>query len=128
MMDTYKTNFDSFGIAPEKVESAVGSLLSEPSSLAGEEYQGFDLVTVGAALHHFPSAADAVRLLAGRLEPGGVLCTQDLHTSYDKHRAAESNGGGKRPYGSEEADVRGFMQKGRGVRFQIRETGWGVGD
>lgn len=111
MIDRYKTNIDSFGLAPGKVEVVVGNLFSDPPSLVGEEYRGFDLITLGAALHHFPSAADAVRLLAERLKPGGVLYIQDLHTSHNEHGAAKSNGDGKRPYGYEEADVRGFMHK-----------------
>ena len=128
MIDRYKTNIDSFGLAPGKVEAVVGNLLSDPPSLVGEEYRGFDLITLGAALHHFPSAADAVRLLAERLKPGGVLYIQDLHTSHDEHGAAKSNGDGKRPYGYEEADVRGFHAQSRVVRFQIREVAWGPED
>ena len=84
MVKRYIANIAEFQLDQGLVTAVVGNLLShppEPSFLSNEEYHGFNLITVGAALHHFPSAEDAVKILAARLKPGGVLYIQDLFTS-----------------------------------------------
>jgi SAM-dependent methyltransferase len=126
MVERYNNNVDEFGLAREKVAATVGNLLSdppEPSSLEDEEYKGFDLITVGAALHHFPSAEDAVRLLGKRLKPGGVLFIQDLY-SYVASEGFQEAGKAKHP-GLKESDMASLMEKAGLTDFEyevLQET------
>ncbi|KAF2736981.1 hypothetical protein EJ04DRAFT_489010 [Polyplosphaeria fusca] len=81
MISRYNLSRTNGAITPEKSSAMVGNLLSsppDPASLADKQFYDFDLITVGAALHHFPSSADALRILAARLAPDGVLLIQDL--------------------------------------------------
>lgn len=80
MIEKYTAKQSSFGINPAKVRAVQANWLSSPfetTSSDFDEFHDFDLVTVGAALHHFPDAQEAIRLLAARLKPGGVLYIQD---------------------------------------------------
>ncbi|OAL48127.1 S-adenosyl-L-methionine-dependent methyltransferase [Pyrenochaeta sp. DS3sAY3a] len=80
MIEKYNAKQSNFGIDPTKVRAVQADWLSSPfesTSCYPDEFHDFDLVTVGAALHHFPDAQEAIRLLAARLKPGGVLYIQD---------------------------------------------------
>jgi SAM-dependent methyltransferase len=74
MVEMYNKRIGELGGKHKDTCAVVGNLLEEHEVLEGE---GFDLITVGAALHAFPSAGDAVKCLASRLAPGGVLFVQD---------------------------------------------------
>ncbi|CAG5145310.1 uncharacterized protein ALTATR162_LOCUS1690 [Alternaria atra] len=120
MIEKYKNNMNEFGLACEKVAVMVGNLLSdppEPSLLASEEYQHFDFITVGSALHHFPSAENAVRLLGERLKPGGVLLIQDLY-SHVSSEAVQESGQAKHPQ-QKEGDIKALMEKAGLVDFKF---------
>jgi SAM-dependent methyltransferase len=110
MIDRYEANGGSFGLERENVEALTGDLLSVspvPSFLVGERYRDFDLITVGQALHFFPSTEEAVKCLAGRLKTGGVLFVQDLYADESGDR---SDGAKKRPRGYTEKYTREFME------------------
>jgi SAM-dependent methyltransferase len=121
MIERYKANTDNFGLPQDEVNAVVGNLLldpPEPPSLAGAEYCDFDLITVGQALHFFPSAGEAVRCLSKLLKPGGVLFIQDL---YVNERKIEGAGGKKRPRGYTEDGMKALMS-GAGLeefRFEV---------
>lgn len=120
MIEKYKNNMNEFGLACEKVAVMVGNLLSdppEPSLLASEEYQHFDFITVGSALHHFPSAENAVRLLGERLKPGGVLLIQDLY-SHVSSEAVQESGQAKHPQ-QKEGDIKALMEQAGLVDFKF---------
>lgn len=112
MIERYRNNTNEFGPGREKVAAIVGNLLlepPEPALLADEEYQNFDLITVGSALHHFPSAEDAVRLLGGWLKPGGVLFVQDLYNHLSSEAVQQS--GQVKPPQYKEGDMKKHMEK-----------------
>ena len=120
MIERYINNIDTFGLTREKIAGTVGNLLSdpiEPSSLDSEEYSDFDLIAVGAALHHFPSAKDALRLLGQRLKPGGVLLIQDLH-SYVISETIQEAGKAKHPQ-QKESDMASMMREAGLVDFRF---------
>ncbi|RYO73352.1 hypothetical protein AA0113_g54 [Alternaria arborescens] len=112
MIERYRNNTNEFGPGREKVAAIVGNLLlepPEPALLADEEYQNFDLITVGSALHHFPSAEDAVRLLGGWLKPGGVLFVQDLYNHLSSEAVQQS--GQVKPPQYKQGDMKKHMEK-----------------
>ncbi|KAI4697478.1 uncharacterized protein J4E84_000608 [Alternaria hordeiaustralica] len=122
MIEKYINNIDTFGLRRENIAGTVGNLLSdpiEPSSLDSEEYSNFDLITVGAALHHFPSAKDALRILGQRLKPGGVLLVQDLY-SYVVSEAMQETGKAKHTQ-QKESDMASMMREAGlvGFRFEV---------
>lgn len=117
MLDRYRSNIGTYGISTGKVNALVGNLLvepPEPASLSSPEYHEFDLITVGAALHHFPSVPSAVHALAARLRPGGVLLICDLFDS-DSRKDADGGEGkveaAKRPKGFTEEGLKEVMEK-----------------
>ncbi|KAI5376547.1 hypothetical protein J4E82_004768 [Alternaria postmessia] len=112
MIERYRNNMNEFGPGREKIAAIVGNLLLEPPEralLADEEYQNFNLITVGSALHHFPSAEDAVRLLDGRLKPGGVLFIQDLYSHLSSEAVQQS--GQVKPPQYKEGEMKKLMEK-----------------
>ncbi|KAI4955269.1 hypothetical protein J4E91_001127 [Alternaria rosae] len=120
MIEKYIKNIDTFGLTREKIAFMVGNLLSdppEPSSLDSEEYSDFDLITVSAALHHFPSAKDALRLLGRRLKPGGVLLIQDLY-SYVTSEAVQEAGKARHPQ-QKESDMASMMREAGLIDFHF---------
>jgi SAM-dependent methyltransferase len=96
MIDRYKARIDELGGRHRNTIAIKGNLLTdppEPLALVEENYHSFSLITVGAALHHFPDTEHAVICLVERLRPGGVLYIQDLFD--DGHGDLD----GKRPRG-----------------------------
>jgi SAM-dependent methyltransferase len=119
MIERYRSKTDSFGLPQENIEVVVGNLLSDPphpSSLTSEEFRDFDLITVGQALHFFPSAAEAVEQLAGRLKPDGVLFIQDLYA--EEGRKADT-GGKQRPRGYTKDDIKVLMDSAGLEEFRL---------
>jgi SAM-dependent methyltransferase len=117
MIDKYKSNMDELGVQHKNTLAVVGDLLSDPpdpQALADAQYHGFDLITVGAALHHFPNTEDAVKRLAERLRPGGVLFIQDKFDN-GHHDAS----GGKGPRGFTEEELGAVMSSAALVEFQF---------
>ncbi|KAJ4376424.1 hypothetical protein N0V83_001708 [Neocucurbitaria cava] len=105
---------------------------AQPASImesSAAEYNDFDLITVGAALHHFPDAEDAVERLAARLKAGGVLYIHDLFAASEEEEKEEQGVGDestktattKRPTGFKEGEVQMMLEKAGlvGFRFQI---------
>ena len=111
MVDLYKKRIGELGTRHVDTRVVAGNLLVEPEALTGDEYRGFDLITVGAALHAFPSGGDAVRCLAERLGLGGVLFVQD--------RFDDGWYGGRGPRGFTLDDMRDFMGKAGLVEFRF---------
>lgn len=119
MIQRYMAKADELGLDRAKVHVIVGNLLvdpPEPSFFKNEEYYGFDLITVGAALHHFPSPADAIERLAERVRPGGVIYIQDLYAA-DVAGAKDEGTAAKRPRGFSEGDLSSYMKHAGLVDF-----------
>jgi SAM-dependent methyltransferase len=110
MVEMYNKRIGELGGKHKDTCAVVGNLLEEHEVLEGE---GFDFITVGAALHAFPSAGDAVKCLASRLAPGGVLFVQD--------RFDDGEYGGRGPRGFTEEGMRSMMSAAEleGVRFEV---------
>lgn len=88
----------------------VGDLLTpEPPPSGSPLTQGdlfrFDLAAVGLGFHHFADPALAVRRLAERLDPGGVLLIIDF-APFSPHTAAHHGHGG---HGGDEAFPKAAM-------------------
>jgi SAM-dependent methyltransferase len=118
MITKYTAGMKELVLEHKNVKAIVGNLLCdppEPVSLAGDEYHNFDLITVGAALHHFPSAAQAIERLATRLRPGGVIYIQDFLEEHD-HKTNDIQSG-KRPRGYSLDGMRSFMDAAGLVDF-----------
>jgi SAM-dependent methyltransferase len=118
MIAKYTAGMKELVFEHKHVEAIVGNLLCdppEPASLADDEYHNFDLITVGAALHHFPSAEQAIERLATRLRPGGVIYIQDLLEEHD--HTAHDNQSGKRPRGYSLDGIRSFTDDAGLVDF-----------
>ena len=80
---TYSPPASSQGVPPPGAtcHAVVGDLLAQPKpsdSLSGQEYFGFDMVAVGAAMHHFSDVELATARLVERLKPGGMLVVVDF--------------------------------------------------
>lgn len=88
-------------IAPvRKARAIVGNLLTDqsPPELDGPELHNFDVIAIGAALHHFDDPAKAIGRLAQRLKVGGVLLIVDFVEEGDEGGEA---GHGRLPTGAE---------------------------
>jgi SAM-dependent methyltransferase len=99
MVEMYKSRIGELGGRHKDTRAVVGDLLQDDT--AADEHRDFDLITVGAALHAFPSAEDTVKSLAKRLAPGGVLFVQD--------RFDDGEYGGRGPRGFKEHGMRSYM-------------------
>jgi SAM-dependent methyltransferase len=109
MIERYKTEMHG---CEYMVDARVGDLMDGSEELA--DVGKFDLITVGAALHHFPSAEEAVKRLAMRLRAGGVLYIQDL---LDGGENGEQMG--KRPPGYTMEGMRRMMEGAGLVEFEF---------
>ena len=80
MVESFNKKHLSLGIPAEKTHAVVGDLFTDPvdSMFEGEEWWGFDIVSVGAAFHHFEGPVEAARRLKERLRPGGVVLISDM--------------------------------------------------
>ncbi|KAF2027407.1 S-adenosyl-L-methionine-dependent methyltransferase [Setomelanomma holmii] len=117
MIEKYKAKIDELGPSQKSTMAFAGNLLSdplEPSTLADERLNDFHLITVGAALHHFPSSEDAVRRLAKRLRPGGILYIQDLFD--DGHQEGTDRKG---PRGFTLDELRSILSNAELVNFRF---------
>ena len=107
MIDRYKSRVPEFGPKHKDTQALVGDLLSdpvEPQAQMGSEFTNFDLIAVGAALHAFPKPGHAIKVLAERLAPGGVLYVQDkFDNGYERGKDT------KGPKGFTEAGIRELM-------------------
>jgi SAM-dependent methyltransferase len=118
MIDRYKAKTHELGARHKNTMAIKGDLFSEPPEplvLAQDKYHNFSLVTVGAALHHFPDTEHAVQCLARRIRPGGVLCVEDIFDN--GHRQQEK----KQPRGFTLDELRSVMS-GAGLvdfRFEV---------
>jgi SAM-dependent methyltransferase len=118
MIDRYKAKTHELGAKHKTTMAIKGDMFSEPPeplALAQDEYHNFSLITVGAALHHFPDTEYAVQCLARRTRPGGVLCVEDIFDN--GHR----NQGNKQPRGFTLDELRSVMS-GAGLvdfRFEV---------
>ena len=113
--------YKEFDLASDKITALEGNLLvepAEPATLDSDEYRDFDLITVGAALHHFPSAEESLRLLGKRLKAGGVLFISDLH---DERNKGEDDPRRPGPKGYKKEEFVGLATKAGlvDVRFEI---------
>jgi SAM-dependent methyltransferase len=116
MVERYNARIAELGPAHKSTRAVVGNLLSNPASpctLEGNRYHGFDLITVGAALHHFANAATAVERLAERLRAGGIVYIQDMFD--DGHVGSESD----RPRGFTFDELRSVMSSAGLVDFRF---------
>ncbi|KAH8707093.1 S-adenosyl-L-methionine-dependent methyltransferase [Phaeosphaeriaceae sp. PMI808] len=117
MVDIYNARVDELGDQHQETCAIVGNLLCdppEPSTLVVEEYSTFDLVVVGAALHHFPCAGEAVKRLGECLRAGGVLYIQDLFASTELAEEA-----GMRPRGYTREEVEEMFKNAGFVDFKF---------
>jgi SAM-dependent methyltransferase len=111
MVEMYKSRIGELGGRHKDTRAVVGDLLQDDT--AADEHRDFELITVGAALHAFPSAEDAVKSLAKRLAPGGVLFVQD--------RFDDGEYGGRGPRGFKEHGMRSYMSDAglSAVKFEV---------
>ncbi|KAF2119072.1 S-adenosyl-L-methionine-dependent methyltransferase [Lophiotrema nucula] len=119
MVERYNKNKTTWDVAPGFVSSAiVGNLLSNPVTIEDRMYEAFDLITVGAALHHFPSAVEAVTRLAQLLRPGGVLLIQDLYSNREE-KGTSVVGDRRKPHYFHEDEMKQTMEAGGLVDFRM---------
>jgi SAM-dependent methyltransferase len=111
VVEMYKSRIGELGEKHKDTRAVVGDLLQDDT--AADEHRDFDLIAVGAALHAFPSAEDAVKSLAKRLAPGGVLFVQD--------RFDDGEYGGRGPRGFKEDGMRSYMSDAGlgGVKLEV---------
>jgi SAM-dependent methyltransferase len=109
-IELYKSRIGELGEKHKNTHAAVGNLLADTEAPVGND---FDLITVGAALHAFPDAQDAVMCLADRLAPGGVLFVQD--------RFDDGEYGGRGPRGFTEDGMKTTMSNAGlvNLRFEV---------
>ena len=99
-----------------------GNLLDdhEPTvELKGPEFHDFDVVTVGAALHHFDDPAKAIGRLAQRLRPDGVLLIIDFVEEEQQGLMPHGAEDTIRKHGFSEVEMKELME-GHG----LRSFGW----
>lgn len=90
MVESYNTRARTAGLPATAMHAVVGDLLdAENPSPQGAEWDGFDLVTVGFAFHHFEDVVHAAMCMKERLRPGGVLVISDFLEGGDLKADAE---------------------------------------
>lgn len=111
MIQKFIDSSKEFSVPADKITALTGNLLvepAEPATLDSDEYRDFDIITVGAALHHFPSTEESLRILGKRLKPGGVLFISDLH---DERKEITDEPLRPGPKGFKEAEFTELMKK-----------------
>lgn len=80
MVSEYNKNAQEAGIPSEKMSAKAGNILGDSFSedFKGPEYQDFDVVFIGNALHHVSDPLLAMKRLVERLRDGGVLWIIDI--------------------------------------------------
>lgn len=120
MVEKYTAKQSEFGINQAKIRALHGNWLSdpfEPTSSDRDEFYNFDLVTVGAALHHFPDAQEAIRLLGARLKPGGVLYIQDRAEHQSDDAYVDESGSKGKMHGFDKDSLGEFMSQAGLIEF-----------
>lgn len=116
MIDRYKAKIDELGVRHTNTIAMKGDMFSEPPeppTLARDEYHSFSLITVGAALHHFPDTEHGVGCLANRLRSGGVLYIEDIFDGGHRNHAI------KKPRGFTLDELRSGMSSAGLVDFRF---------
>ena len=96
MVAQYNNTARDLNFSPTKMSAQQGDLLLDPipEYLSGPEYYDFDVVAIGAALHHVESPGLVLKRLAARLRKGGVCLVMDHVSSHDQshgqHQEVES--------------------------------------
>jgi len=116
MVDKYNARVGELGPKHASTRAVLGDLTctpASPSMLDSNKYQDYNLITIGAALHHFPNTEDAVQRLAERLRPGGALFIQDMFDN--GHKGSEV----KQPHGFTLDELRSIMSNAGLVDFRF---------
>ncbi|KAF2830108.1 S-adenosyl-L-methionine-dependent methyltransferase [Ophiobolus disseminans] len=94
MVSTFNKRMEDAGLSSETVYAVNGDLFDKsnpsPPEFSGQEWQNFDLATVGFGFHHFEDVVHAASQLKERLRPGGVLVINDFLEGGDMQ--ADENG------------------------------------
>lgn len=99
MLTEYRATATELGLTESQMLAVRGNLLAptvEPTNppLSEDELNNFDLVVISMALHHVDDVELAVKRLAERLRPGGVLLIIDgaqRSSSGEPHGTASSD-------------------------------------
>jgi SAM-dependent methyltransferase len=109
-----------------RVKTVIGDLIgveegASVGELDGEEWWGFDVVSVGMALHHFDDPGNAVQRLVKRLKPGGVLIATELVVGGGE---GHDHGGHDHGHGHGHGHAHGhFMQEFSDVLESVKSSG-----
>ncbi|RFU35016.1 hypothetical protein B7463_g1331, partial [Scytalidium lignicola] len=136
MVAQYNLRATNQGLSSSEMSAYQGNLLlpndTDPASLSGPEFYGFDVAAVGLGFHHFNDPPLATKRLAERLKSGGVLLIIDFmpHASGQGH-SHEGDGRDARHtvthYGFSEDQVKKmFVDAGVGKGFEYQVVGEGV--
>lgn len=82
----------------------------QPHELNGPDFHNFDIVAVGAGLHHFPDPAKAINRLAERLKVGGVLVIFDFVEEEEGWVVPSGADHTIHKHGFSEGELRGLME------------------
>lgn len=95
MVSTFNTRMRDAGLDEKTVYAVEGDLFDKsdqkPAKFEGEEWNNFDLATVGFGFHHFEDVVHSARQLKERLRPGGVLVINDFLEGGDVKADEEGN-------------------------------------
>ncbi|KAF2828782.1 hypothetical protein CC86DRAFT_368920 [Ophiobolus disseminans] len=112
MVKKYNARVGELGPQHASTQAIVGDLICS-TPIPSTTDDSFNLITVSAALHHFPNTEDAVQRLVERLRPGGVLFIQDIFDN--GHRGSEE----KKPRGFTLDELRSIMSHAGLVDFRF---------
>jgi len=87
MIKLFSQLAEASGLPPSHITAVVGDLLSSPptENVCTREFHDFDLAAIGLGFYHFGDQAAALKRLAERLRPGGVLLIVDLRGDHPMH-------------------------------------------
>jgi SAM-dependent methyltransferase len=94
MVTTYNNRMNEAGLSPN-FRAVHGDLFDKsnpnPAEFSEQEWQDFDIATVGFGFHHFEDVVHSARQLKERLRPGGVLVINDFLEGGDMQADEEGN-------------------------------------